>query len=159
MPNLKGVITLAELHNQRCYLDLNPRQQKMVDTFIETEGDKTEAVIRAGYHFKNRENAHKHAHIYFARRAVKECLEFYKGFDEREQFIADLNNAMRNKHIRPAQIAALRLRAQVGGFLPGSQQTPVEPAAAEVEGVQRFPIGAVIIQDGVKYKVTAEEVK
>ena len=86
-------------------------------------------------------------------------MEFYKGFDEREQFIADLNNAMRNKRIRPAQIAALRLRAAVGGFLPGAQPTPAEPAAAEVDGVQTFPIGSIIVQAGKKYKVIAQEIE
>lgn len=156
---IKGVITLAELHELRVYRDLNDRQQKLVDVFISSGGDKTEAFMRAGYRFKNRETAHKYSSVYFANRSVRACLAVYKGIGEKEQFIAELNRALRDPRISPAKVALFRLRAQVSRFIPIATPTD-EPVAPPVESSvpaapHRHAVGDIVIQGGKKYRITS----
>jgi hypothetical protein len=150
-------MTLAEISKQQCWLDLTDKQRDLVTEFTRNGGDKVGAV-HVAYRCRNRAAAQKRVYIIFSSQAVSACLALLQGNDPVVVFMADLTRATNNKHINPAQVAALRLRALVGGFIPGTQPTAEPAAAAADEGVQRFPIGSVIIQSGKKYKVIAQEI-
>jgi hypothetical protein len=64
--------------------------------------------------------------------------------------------ASRKKNLKPSQVAALRLYAQLHFGLPANSPSKVESGADEV---QKFQIGSVIVQDGRKYRVVAQEIE
>jgi len=71
----------------------------------------------------------------------------------RELFEKALLRASRNKTLKPSQVAALRLYAQLHFGLDSNSKSASE------DDVQKFQIGAVIRQDGKLYRVTAVELE
>jgi hypothetical protein len=72
----------------------------------------------------------------------------------REMFEKAVLKASRKKNLKPSQVQALKLYAQLhfgldtGGSKPPSDNEP-----------QKFAIGSIIVQDGVRYEVVAREIK
>lgn len=75
-------------------------------------------------------------------------------------FNRDVQRLMRSRKTTPSQLGAARLYAKLNGFVD-SEPKPEEKIIADeppAEG-QTFPIGAVVLQDGKKYRVVAEEIE
>jgi hypothetical protein len=72
----------------------------------------------------------------------------------REMFEKAILKASRKKNLKPSQVAALRLYSQLHfGLDTGSKP------ASEVGAAQRFAVGEIIIQDGKRFQIVAQEIE
>jgi hypothetical protein len=151
----KDRLTLDQLRAEQCYIELTPKQKKMVDHFIISNGDRVASVM-AAYATKSEANARVLAYEFFASPRVVACLAAYFQNDPFEDFKAEVRKAYRNKKLTVAQVSALKLHADLNGWgsalLPDQHgrdaAKPDEPAATEKAptlpanaGPQRFKIG------------------
>jgi hypothetical protein len=83
------------------------------------------------------------------------ALEFYRGGITRDVLIAEVREAVRNA--APGSVAHQRLLSQLERLILGMSDPEINDKPEE-QSIQTFPIGAVIIQDGKKYQVKAEEI-
>jgi hypothetical protein len=122
MPTKKR-LTLDQLHATQCFLALTPKQKKLIEAFIETNGDRTASVL-AAYDVKNTRNAQVLAYQIFASPNVIACIAAYYQDDPLESFKAEVCKAYRSKRITVAQIRAMVLHADLNGW--GSATLPKE---------------------------------
>jgi hypothetical protein len=147
-------LTIAELRTQGCYLALTEPQKKLVETFLQT-GSKLKAV-QAAYKCGSEKSARVMSYPVFRLPNVIACLAVANGSDpEREKFNAELERMIRNRKVTRNQISAMRLLAQTRGYLV----TLPEPNAENAGEPQKFAIGSIIVQDGKRYEVRAEEIE
>jgi hypothetical protein len=152
---MSAKLSIEQLRREHCYFVLSVKQQKMVEVYLGT-GDKVKAV-QAAFKCASEKTARVMTYSYFAKPGVIACLAVAFGDDpRRETFKAEVRRAMKNKKLTYPQAAALKLYGQLHGFAPSSLPT-AEPAA-DNETLQTFPIGSVIVQDGKKYRVVAQEI-
>jgi hypothetical protein len=149
-------LSISELRETQAYQNLSAKQQLMVETFLET-GSKVKAVLAASSCKES--SARTQSYFYFSRIDVRECLEVANGVDpklaraaaERLQWNDDVNRLIGSKNTTRIQIAALRLKAVAQGYL-----MPEETAKAD--GRQKFAVGDIVVQDGKKFRIVAQEI-
>lgn len=144
-------LTLDQLRQQEAYLALTEKQQTLVEIFIRT-GSRLESVL-AAYSCKSREQARVMSYTIFSNPAIIAALAVARGEDpEKAKFLAELERAI-TKPKSQARLTALRLLAQIRGYIPSAAE-PVkdEPKADEP---QKFGIGDLVEQDGVQYRIEA----
>jgi hypothetical protein len=140
-------LTLDELRATESYFELTPKQQKLVEVFIETNGDRVKAVM-AAYATKSEKNARVLAYQVFDSPRVIECLSAYFQDDPMEDFKRDVRKAYHNKKITVAQVQAMTLHAKLNGWgtasLPSMHGRDAEPAPSPKpppETVPQFFVG------------------
>jgi len=143
-------LTIQELHRTEAYRALTQKQQRLVELFLET-GDKVKSILSV-FRCKSEETARTMTYDYFGKPRVLECIAVANGEDpERATFDAELERAIHNRKINPQQVKALQLFAKVHGYGVAEIESADEP--------QKFAIGSVIMQDGQKYRVVAQEIE
>jgi hypothetical protein len=107
-------LTIPELRATPVFRALTPKQQKLVETFLET-GDKVKSVLSA---FScSEQSARTMASNYFSKPLILEVLAVANGEDaERVKFDAELDRAMHNPKINRQQVEALKLFAATHGY-------------------------------------------
>jgi hypothetical protein len=131
-------LTLEQLHETQCFIGLTSKQKRLVEAFVESNGDKTASVL-AAYAVKNARNAQILASQVFASPAVVACLATYYQDDPLESFKAEVRRAYHNKKLTVAQVRAMTLHADLNGW--GSASLPkdslhgrdVEPSTEDPE--------------------------
>jgi hypothetical protein len=145
-------LSIEQLRKEQAYLNLTDPQRRLVEVFLQT-GNKLNAV-QAAYKCKSEQTARVMVYSYFANPRIIVALAVANGGDpEREKFNAELERAIRNPKTTRNQVSALRMKAQLNGYL-GTVPEPLNENEP-----QKFPIGAIIIQSGKKYRVVAEELE
>jgi Fe2+ or Zn2+ uptake regulation protein len=146
-------ITIEQLRKEQAYLNLTDPQRRLVEVFLET-GNKLKAV-QAAYKCGSEKSARVMTYTVFRLPNVIACLAAANGSDpEREKFNAELQRMIRNRKVTRNQISVMRLLAQTRGYL----FTLPEPDAENESEPQKFAIGSIIVQDGKRYEVRAEEI-
>jgi hypothetical protein len=147
----KDRLTLEQFRAEQCYLELTPKQKKLVETFISSNGDRVLSVM-AAYATKSEANARILAYEFFASPRVVAALAAYFQDDPLESFKADLRKAYRNSKLSVAQVSAMELIAKVSGWgaasLPSgllhghdkAENADPEPAAP----VKKFHVGQCV---------------
>jgi len=165
----KERLTLEQLRAEQVYIELTSKQKVLVDTFIQTNGDRTASVL-AAYATKSKENAQIMAYTVLSSPRVVACLSAYFQSDPLEDFKAEVRKAYRNRKLSVAQVDALKLHAELNGWsaetLQGlykskvstapeiSKPQPVAQATADVPIFPpRFQVGETCYQDGKPYRV------
>jgi len=148
----KDRLTLEQLKQESCFLDLTLKQQKAVEVFITSNGDRTAAVL-AAYNVKPA-NAKILAYQIFESRRVVACLTVYFQDDPLESLKKLVARAMTKKHLTTAQVYALKFYCDLhdwkSALLPdihGHDADDAEPqAAASKTPKTRVPVQANVPQ-------------
>jgi hypothetical protein len=150
-------LTIEQLRHEPCFNNLTGPMQKLVETFLQT-GNKF-AAVKLAYKPKSDKNARVMVYSLFSNPRIVAVLAIANGVDpEMKNFDIELQRAIRNPKTTRNQVTALRLFAQLHGFIPSSIP-PYESAANSDSNPQMFAIGSVIVQGGKKYRVLAEEIQ
>jgi hypothetical protein len=153
----KERLTFEQLRAEPVFRDLTPRQQKMIETFIASNGDRLQAV-QSAYNAKSAEVARVMAYEFFASHKVVACLTAYFQDDPLEVFKRDLRRAMTSKKLTVAQVQAMKIYCDVHGWgskslpdLHGRDAKPDEDAAVSEtprpDRDVRVPAGATPLAD------------
>ena len=138
-------LNFDELRQQPCYLSLTVPQRALIEAYLQT-GSKLEAV-KAGYPDASLKSARVMASRLFRSPRIVAVLTLAAGGDSgRAQFEIELQRKMRSLKVSKNQIAALRLYAEIHGFL-------MPKVEAEVEAPAGLDAGAF---DGVPASVPAD---
>ncbi len=162
MPSIKERLPLEQLAQERCYLDLTPKQQKLVKTFIESNGNRILAVTTA-YDVKNAEVARVLSYEVFANPKIIACLAIYFQDDPLDVFKREVERAWRNRRLSVAQVQAMKIYCDLNGWGSGSLPNlhgrepakPVSPAKSRAKSpkvtpadpLARVPEGATPLMD------------
>jgi hypothetical protein len=111
----KERLTLEQLQATPVFGDLTQRQQKLVETFIATNGDRIASVL-AAYSVKTPSSARILAYEYFSSPRVIAAIAAYFQTSPLESFKAEVRKAYRNSKLSVAQIEALKLHAVLNGW-------------------------------------------
>src|ERR1700730_4490980 len=138
----KEKLTLDQLRKEQAYLNLTDPQRRMVETFLQT-GSKLKAV-QAAFNCASEKTARVMTYSYFAKAAVIACLAISEGADpERAQFNVDLERAIKNPKLTRNQLSALRLKAQLYGYLV---TLPEPTAPARASSFTKFVVGQLVTE-------------
>lgn len=124
-------LSLVELEQTPEYQQLTPKQRLFVATYCEG-GIRTGIyepihATQIAYKCKNAECARVMSYALMGNIRIIAALNRHFNATPIEQFIVEVDRAIRNKHLTVAQLNALRLKADLLGFsarLPGVQGTP-----------------------------------
>ena len=123
-----------------------------------TNGHDAIAATEIAYRCSSPKNAACMSYEIRRHKNVVTFLEFYEvlteGAPSREVQIAGALQTLREVPVYE-QVKARRLLAQLTGCVVKSDSEDGEPAEVSA---QSFPIGSIIVQDGKKYQVKAEEI-
>jgi|HubBroStandDraft_1064217.scaffolds.fasta_scaffold241636_2 hypothetical protein len=164
-PQNPRVITPAEFHASREYRTLTDRQRKWVDIVV-TSNDPERATAEAFGATANDAYAKMLQGKLETSPRVRAAIHLFYGYTEREVFLQDLKTDLRRS--RPGSIARTKFAAMYAKLAFGADPEDPEIPAAESEPTtdksgtdlaQQFPIGSVIVQDGRKYRVVAQEIE
>jgi hypothetical protein len=145
----QGVITQAEFHASREYSALTDKQRKWVDIVVTTQ-DPERATAEAFGSTANDAYAKMLQGKLETSPRIVAALNLFYGRTERESLLAELERTIHCES-GMAKVTAMSLYAKLKFSEPASGN--------ETESsVQKFPIGAVIVQDDKKYLVKAEEI-
>lgn len=112
---------LEELQQTSEFLRLTPKQKLFVQTFVASgllDGDYDAiAAIQTAYQCKNFESARTMSYRMLQTPSIIEVLNLHFRRSPTEQFLVDVDRAVRNRHVSIAQIQAMRLKAEVQGIL------------------------------------------
>jgi hypothetical protein len=141
-------LSIEKLRETDAFQALSVRCQQMVETYLQT-GSKVKAVMAVS---SGKESSSRtQSYFYFARIDVLECLEVARGVDpqaahaaaERLRFDADLNKLIGSKTTTKAQLAAMKLKAEINGYI-----MPAVPADASEPSTEfQIPEGATALVD------------
>ena len=111
-------LTLAQLKQEPTFTALSDRQQAMVIAYLRAKEagsvtPKVDAIYAAGYKPRSAQSARVLSYQYFAKPAIKDVLNLVLGLSPRELFDLDLQRAIDNPKVKPAAVAALRMRAEL----------------------------------------------
>ena len=155
-------LSITELTQQPAYLALTAQQRVLVEKFLET-ADKVQAV-QAAYNCKSKESARVMSYSVFSNLRVVAALAAANGGCDLESFKQEVMCAARNKKLSIAQLGALKLYAQLSGFVAGSSlsaeidsgEIAEQPAPSESPVAEHcFKVGDICLQDGKQFRVTA----
>jgi hypothetical protein len=121
-----------------------------------SNGHRKIAAVKAAYPGAKETSARVMSCTHFRRDDVVECLDAASGFSERQIFEEQLRRAMRDARTTPSQIAALRMFAQVKGWVVAGAQTGKKNAPTDdvAPATHRFKIGDTCNVNGKLYRVT-----
>jgi hypothetical protein len=123
---------LAELEKLPEYQKLTPKQQLFIATY--TEGGLVDgnydavAAVMTAYQCKSIEVARVMSYTMLANIRIIEVLNRHFGREPKEQFLLDLDRAIRNNRLTNAQLQALRLKCDILGY---ANHLPTENAATD----------------------------
>jgi hypothetical protein len=137
------------------YRALTDRQRIWVNTLLETQ-DPERATVTA-YHSANSAYSKMLTHQIETNRRVIAALNAFYGRTEKEAFLLDLERTIQ-KTEGWAKVKAMSLYANLKFGAEEDSQPTAETEGSTDVAAQTFPIGAVIVQDGQKYRVTAQEI-
>jgi len=152
----KERLSLAQLRAEQCFLDLTPRQKKMIEVFVESDGDKVLAVTTA-YTPKSAEVARVMSYELFESPKVIACLTAYFQDDPMDVFKRAVRRAMTRKRLTVAQVTAMKLYCDLNGWgsksLPNTHGHDSAEPTADSETPRpaldsRVPPGATPLVDG-----------
>ena len=110
-------MTEAEIRKLPSYLDLTEKQRALVLEFTKNGGDKVAAVI-AVYAHKSANGARVASYAYFKNPRVRRCLDEVFRVTKKDQYIREIDEAVRNPKLAMAQVEALAAKGRLLGFLP-----------------------------------------
>jgi hypothetical protein len=133
-------MTIEELRQQECYLDLRPKQRMFIEGWIASGGDRVFATSSA-YDCAHAEAARSFSYEVLSSPAVIACLAAFYQDNPLAEFKDQVSRAVRNRNLTTAQIRALELMARLNGWGDSSLPSrngyePVdseEPSAPKVE--------------------------
>jgi len=151
---------LAKVQATAAWGLLSPKQAAFCAKYIQSGADSgvydLQAAMRAAYNASSERNLRCLTYEVLANRRVRDVLALHFNLSPRDLFLADLENSIsREKGI--AKIQAQKLYARLA-FGVEDSQPPTKSESDGVEFPQKFAIGSVIVQDGQKYLVKAEEI-
>jgi hypothetical protein len=135
---------------------LSPARQRWVTAFLANGGNAL-AATRLAYPDAKEKSIRCMSYEIRKLPEILDALEVYHGGPTREVLLAEVRAAIRKAE--PGSVAHQKLLAQRERLVLGIKtgRHPVDGDADESD-VQAFPIGSVIVQDGKKYHVKAEEI-
>lgn len=128
-------ITPEQLQKEPSFLALSEKFQALVLEYLKaraagSENPRVDALYAAGYHPSTPQSAKVMGCVYFSKPAIKEVLNLADGFTPRDAFLAEVGRAASNPKIKPAQVWALRMKAQLNGWLPAPSVPAVKKVSA-----------------------------
>lgn len=141
-------LSIEQIREHACYLDLTPRQQKLVTEYL-TNGFDKEKAVRVAYPGKTPYQT------VFSKARVRRVLALAAGenFGEKSAldiFKQDVQKLLRSPKSTPSQIAAAKLYAQLNAF--------VDSADGESEPQGKIVADQVIERDGRKLRTVVTDV-
>ena len=124
-------LTLTEVEQTQEYQQLTPKQRLFVATYC--DGGLRNGVYdpvfatQIAYKCKNPESARVMSYALMGNIKIVAALNRHFNAEPIEQFIVEVDRAIRNKSLSIAQLQALKLKADLLGFsarLPGVNNTP-----------------------------------
>ncbi len=130
-------LSIEALRKDPAYLALANQQKTLVEAYLEC-GDKVESTLRA-YNCQSRESARTMSYAVFGNPRVTAALVAANGGvgTDLESFKREVLSAARNRKLSVAQFNALKLYAQLCGFINDSEpdgesvKAPAEDRAPE----------------------------
>jgi len=120
----KKPMSEPEIRRLASFQELTPKQQKLILEYASNGRDKVAAVLSA-YDFKNRESARIGSYACFENRKIVRVLNEIFRVSPKEQFVAELDEAIRNSHLTMAQVEALAAKGRVLRLLPAKYQVGI----------------------------------
>jgi hypothetical protein len=155
----------SRLENSPQWAALTDSQRVWVTQFIAT--GSALLATKAGYHAKSETNARVLSYELSKNKSIVAALDVAAGKiiavkSEREILIATVRKQLRAAE--KGSIAASKFTAQLERLEIGIKMGPHEFADEPEEEspsvtAQAFPIGSIIVQDGKRYEVKAEEIE
>jgi phage-related baseplate assembly protein len=126
-------MTLEELQKTREFQQLTPKQRLFVSAYCDFglssgDYDSVEAAHIA-YATRNKEVARVMSYSLLQNFRIIEVLNLHFGMTPNEEFLVQLNRAIRNKKVTPSQVQALRVKCD---FLNIGSRIPYENHASTV---------------------------
>jgi len=143
---------------------LSPKMATWVLTYVQNYLDTGTfdplAATRASYECATEESARTFGYQLMANPKVLITLNRFFGNSPEQSFLEQVEKAIYSRKLSVAQVDALKLYSNLQGWSSGIKWSGLSKPkdAAEEPSVQAFPIGAIIVQDGKKYQVKAEEI-
>jgi len=155
-PEPKTRMPIEKLRLEKCYIDLTPKQKKLVEAYIATGGDRVQSVLSA-YDVKDVENARVHAYAFFGNARVIACLTVYFQDDPLNVFKEQVWRAYRNKKLTVAQVRSLELLCELNGW--GSRSLPDITHPAQDAKTEDLPFTEKeVVRDGKRLRVRVTEI-
>ncbi len=176
-PEVKQHMTAHELSQTIEFGHLSPKMATWVLSYVQNFLDKGTfdplTSTKAAYQCATEESARTFGYQLMAHPKILLTLNRFFGDSPEQAFLKQVEKAIYRRRLTIAQIRALELLCRVNGWangmphskdiklsLPESDENEIDADESSVEhAAQLFPIGAVIVQDGRKYQVKAEEIE
>lgn len=124
-------LSLTELEQTQEYQQLTPKQRLFVATYcdggIRNGVYDPVSATQMAYKCKTPESARVMSYALMGNIRIIAALNRHFNAEPIEQFLVEVDRAIRNKHLSVAQLQALKLKADLLGFsarLPGVNNTP-----------------------------------
>jgi hypothetical protein len=113
-------LTLEQIKETQEYSVLTGKQQLFVETYIasglETKVYDAVSATQTAYHCKSRENARVMSYALMANIRIIAVLNRHFNREPIEEFLTQIDHAIRNKKLSIAQIQALKLKGDILGY-------------------------------------------
>lgn len=123
-------LTLDELFETQEYQQLTPKQRLFVATYcaggLQNKVYNPVSATLVAYKCKNPESARVMSYALMSNMRIIATLNRHFNTEPIEQFLVEVNRAVRNKRISRAQVDALKLKADILGYavkIPGINHT------------------------------------
>ena len=175
-PEVNQRMNAQELSQTVEFAHLSPKMAAWVlayvQSFLDTGTFDPLSATKASYHCSNDESARTFGYQLMANAKILLTLNRFFGESPEQSFLKQVEKAIYSRRLTIAQVRALELLCRANGWANGiprskniklSEPEVAEDAEADESSValaaQLFPIGAVIVQDGKRYEVKAEEIE
>ena len=133
-------LTLEQVRTTQEYSVLTGKQQCFIDTYVKSGLDTGtyDPVISAftAYTCKSMENARVMSYALMSNIRIVAVLNRHFNKEPLEEFIEQINRAIRNKKLTVAQMQALKLKGDVLGYttrLPGTNNFPLDTIPPDIQ--------------------------
>jgi hypothetical protein len=140
MSDISKRLTLAQIKDTQEYSILTGKQQLFCETYIQGGIDTgtyepIDATMTA-YKCKSRENARVMSYALMSNIRIIAVLNRHFNREPIEEFLIQIDRAIQNKKLRPAQLQALKLKGDILGYttrLPGTNNFPIGTIPPDVQ--------------------------
>jgi hypothetical protein len=137
-------VSLIKIQNTPEYGRLTGKQKLWVSTYIaggEKDGNYDPVyATKVAYECKSKETARVMSYSLVQNIRIAEILNMHFNKSPNEEFLRDLDRAVKNKHLTPSQLGALRIKAELFGYgsrIPDNQRFGVIPKDVQQEAKER----------------------